>query len=391
MPQSEKSVTRRGFLAQTGKGALLVGVTAASAAAAVASTAEPLAPPDKEPPNLPIPGPPGRKVGFAVVGLGELAVEQILPAFALCQHAVPVALVSGHRDKAAKIADHYGIDPKKIYDYGNYEDLRNDPAVEVIYIVLPNSMHPEFTIRGFAAGKHILCEKPMCVTVDDAEKMIAAGKAANKKLMIAYRLRYEPYNQKAIELMRNGTFGPVQVFTAENLQTTRAPNIRLSTKTGGGPLGDVGVYCINAARYITGEEPVAASGMQFADPKLEQFREVPQTVVCTLRFPSGAIAQCSAGFNSTRSERFRVSGTRGWLQLDPAFGYVGQRLKTSDGDSETELTLPHVNHFAKEMDHFAECVLNDTAPLTPGEEGLRDMRVVEAVKKSIAEGREVTL
>ena len=334
----------------------------------VAFGGQPLAPPDKQPPDLSIPTPPHPRVGFAVVGLGELALEEILPAFAGCEFAAPVALVSGHADKAQKVAAHYGINPKFIYSYDNYDSLKDNPDVQVIYIVLPNSMHAEFTIRGFAAGKHVLCEKPMAVSVDQCQQMIDAGKKADRKLMIAYRLRHEPYNKLMIQMCRNKELGPVRVISAENLQNTKAPNIRLSKATGGGPLGDVGVYCINAARYITGEEPVEVSGQSWTDPNDDRFREVPSSVLFTLKFPSGALAHCAGGFDSARSDRYRVTCANGYLDLDPAFGYVGQRMKVVKKDQadaaksigvketptvECQIILPHENHFSKEMDHFA--------------------------------------
>ena len=387
--------TRRDFLGGVGTNLLLAGVAAA---------AEPLAPPDKQPPNLLIPSPPQKRIGFAIVGLGELALEEILPAFAGCEHAVPVALVSGHSGKAAKVADHYGINPKNIYDYDNYDSIKENREVQVIYIVLPNSMHAEYTIRGFAAGKHVLCEKPMAVTPDECQKMIDAGKKADRKLMIAYRLRHEPYNKLMIELAHKKELGPVRVFSAENLQTTTAPNIRLSKSTGGGPLGDVGIYCINAARYITGEEPIEVSGQSWADPNDERFREVPSHVLFTLRFPSGALAHCAGGFDSARSDRYRVTCEKGYMELDPAFGYRDQRMKIvkketwknaakAVGAKETPMTeTQDCNGSTKITSQtrwttFCECVLNDKQPLTPGEEGLTDLKILMAIQKSIDEGR----
>ncbi len=395
---------RREFLTAAGKTALIAGIGATTFTTAPAAT--PLAPPDRQPPNLPVPEPPSKRVGFAVVGLGVLALEQILPAFALCEKAAPVALVSGHRDKAERVAAHYGISSKNIYSYENYDSLRDNPDVQAIYIVLPNSMHAEFTVRGFAAGKHVLCEKPMAVTPAECQQMIDAGKKAERKLMIAYRLRYEPYNKLVIEMMRKKQLGAARVFSAENLQNTSAPNIRLSRSTGGGPLGDVGIYCLNAARYVTGEEPIEVTGQSWADPNDDRFKEVPSTVMFTLRFPSGALAQCSGGFDSSRSSRFRVTCENGSIDLDPAFDYRGQKLKIIKKDFaadakaagaaeiptvESMVSLQHENHFAREMDHFAECVSKNVEPLTPGEEGLRDQILLAAIQRSIDEKKTIQL
>jgi predicted dehydrogenase len=365
------------------------GVIAAAAMNAVARAAVPLAPPDRQPANLRVPGPPGKKAGYAIVGLGSLALNQILPAFYESQRCAPTALVSGHRDKAEKVAAHYGIDPKNIYNYDNYDSIKDNQSVDAIYIVLPNSMHAEYTIRGLKAGKHVLCEKPMADSVEECQQMIDAGKQANRKLMVAYRLHFEPYNQTMIEMSRKQAYGPVRVITAENLQNTRAPNIRLSKALGGGPLGDVGVYCINAARYITGDDPVEVSAMSWTDPNDERFREVPTTVTALLRFNSGVLAQFTCGFGQASSKRYRVTCTDGYYELESAFGYSGQKLLIRKGNDEDHLTLPAVNHFARQMDHFAECIEKDTQAWTPGEEGLADQRVMAAIERAVAEGRVV--
>ncbi len=387
---SRPDPTRRDILRNASHGLLAAGIGAGPLAAASGAGIV-LAPPDKQPPELPIPQPLGRKLGYAVVGLGELALEEILPAFAVAEHSRPVALVSGHADKAKKVAERYGIAEKAIYNYQNYDSLRDNSEVDVIYIVLPNSMHAEYTIRGFAAGKHVLCEKPMAPTVADCQKMIDAGRTADRKLMIAYRLRYEPFNKKAIELCRSGEFGKLRVIEAENLQQTKAPNIRLSKETAGGAMGDVGIYCLNACRYLTGEEPIEVTAWTYSDPADDRFREVEGSVLFNLRFPSGTLAHCSASFGATQARRFRVFGDKGWIELDPAFSYTGQRLHTGMGADKTELHIEPVNHFAAEMDHFSECVMNKKDALTPGEEGLRDMAIIEKVFESARTRRTVSL
>jgi predicted dehydrogenase len=353
----------------------------------------PLAPPDKQPPDLKVPEPVKRKVGWAVVGLGELALEEVMPAFREAKLSEPVALVSGHPEKARKVAEVYGIDPQNIYDYQNYDRLAENRRVEVVYVILPNSMHAEYTARGLKAGKHVLCEKPMAVTVAESERMIAVAREARRKLMIAYRLHYEPYNQKVMELSRQKAYGELKTFSSSNTQDVKAPNIRLSKALGGGPVGDVGVYCINTARYVINEEPVEVTAYEHRPADDPRFREVPETVVFTLRYPSGVIAHCECGFGHARSERYRVVGSKGYVEMDPAFGYRGQRLflmeqgEGQGGGRKSELKLEPVNQFAAEMDHFSECVLNDTEPRTPGELGLADMRIVEAVHEAARTGR----
>lgn len=356
----------------------------------------PLAPPDKQPPNLKVPEPVKRKIGYAVVGLGQLALEEVMPAFREAKLSEPVALVSGHPDKARKVAEVYGIDPKSIYNYQNYESLKENNRVDVIYIILPNSMHAEYTMRGFKAGKHVLCEKPMAVTVKESEQMIAAAKQANKKLMIAYRLHYEPYNRKVAELCSQQAIGKIKTFSASNCQDVKAPNIRLSQQTGGGPVGDVGVYCINAARYVTNEEPVEVTAFAQQPKDNPRFREVPESVIFTLRYPSGVLAHCECSFGTSRSERYRVVGAKGFIEMDPAFGYTGQRLflaqsNEEQGTQKSELKLEPVNQFASEMDYFSDCLLSGKEVRTPGEMGLADMRIVVAIHEAVRSGKAVRI
>jgi predicted dehydrogenase len=202
MADSRKSdITRRGFLVKAGQG---LAVTQALGALGTSASAQP------------VPEPPGRKMGWAIVGLGSLAINQILPAFAKCEKSRVVALVSGHPEKARKLAARYGVDPKRIYDYQSYDSLKNNPEVDVIYIVLPNGMHAEYTVRGHQAGKHVLCEKPMANTPADCEQMIEAARKAGRKLMVAYRCRYEPFNQEMIRMAREQELGPVKVILADH-------------------------------------------------------------------------------------------------------------------------------------------------------------------------------
>lgn len=366
----------------------------AAAAAFLASTTmnradTPLAPPEKQPPHVKVPEPPARRVGWAIVGLGQLALEEVMPAFAQCRLARPVALVSGHPDKAKKVAGVYDINPDNIYDYKSYDKLADNPAVDVIYIILPNSMHAEYTVRGVQAGKHVLCEKPMAASVKEAEEMIAAADKAKRQLMIAYRLRYEPFNMKAIDLCRKGDLGKLKLLTACNGQDVPAPNIRLSKALAGGPLSDVGIYCINAFRYLTGEEPIEVTGMSHQPKDDPRFREVPESVAFTLRFPSGAIASGDCSFGIAESRRFRVQGSDSILDLEDAFGYRGQRMFLRKKKEHSEFKLEPVNHFAAEMDDFSECILSGKATRTPGAEGLADMRVMAAITEAIESGHAV--
>ena len=368
--------TRRDFLHTAGLGLV---------AAAVANAA-PLAPPDKQPPDLKMPEVDKTKLGYAIVGLGELALEEILPAFKVAKRCKPVALVSGHPEKAKAVAEAYAIHSKNIYSYENYDKLADNPAVDIIYIVLPNHMHADFTVRGLKAGKHVLCEKPMATSVEECRNMIAASKAANKKLMIAYRLHYEPFNQTAMKFGQGKVFGPVRHIEAMNFQNTKAPNIRLTEATAGGPLGDTGVYCINAARYLTGEEPVEVTAFARKPQDDPRFAEVPAGLGWQVRFPSGALATCSTGFDGEELRYFRVACEKGWFGMDAAFSYKGQKLLSQSNKQTVEYKIDPVDHFAAEMDDFAQRITKNEESPTPGEEGLKDLLVIGAINRSIEAG-----
>jgi predicted dehydrogenase len=237
----------------------------------------------------------------------------------------------------------------------------------------------------------------MAASVDEGERMIAAAKEAQRRLMIAYRLHFEPFNRKVMELCTQKEFGAIKSFESSNCQNVEAPNIRLSGKLGGGPLGDVGVYSINAARYCIGEEPIEATAFAHQPVDDPRFREVPESVSFLLRYPSGVLAHCTCSFGTSESRRLRVHCADGFIDLDPAFSYRGQRLHTKRGETakknveKKEWPLEAVNHFTAEMDYFSGCVLENTAPRTPGEMGLADMRIIAAIEEAARSGRAVKI
>ena len=351
-------------------------------------------PPEKAPgPFLP----PNRRVGFAIVGLGRLSLDQILPGFAKSEYCKPVALVSGDRAKALKIAAQYGIAESNITDYAGYEKLRDMPGVDVIYIVLPNGMHREFVVRGAKTGKHILCEKPMANSAAECEEMIAACRQANIKLMIAYRQQYEPMNRALEKAVRDGKLGKLRSVVASNSQNQGDPTQwRLNKKlAGGGCMPDVGIYCLNAARFLSGEEPeeVFATVVQPKDDP--RFREVEARCEVIAKFPSGLTANFTSSYDIHRSAFLRLEGSEAFGEMDPAFGYHGGKLRFSKLENGKEVervpSIEDKDQFALEMDHMATCVLNNQQPHTPGEEGLQDQRIVEAIYKSAATGKSVKL
>jgi len=374
--QGKPELTRRRFLERAGQG-----LAAASALGSMATRAF----------GQQVPEPPGRKVGWAVVGLGSLAINQILPAFAKCEKSKVVALVSGHPDKAAKLAARYGVSPKAIYNYQNYDTLKDNPEVDVIYVVLPNSMHAEYTIRGHQAGKHVLSEKPMANTPGDCQAMIDAARKAGKKLMVAYRCRYEPFNKEMIRMAREQELGPVKVIVADHGFNIGNPTQwRLKREfAGGGSLMDIGIYSLQAARYVTGEEPVEINAVTYTTPGDERFKEVEETINFQLRFPSGVLANCTSSYGYAGQNKYRVIATKGWFELEPATSYTGLRMKVRRNNATEDRDLPQRDHFALEMDHLSECAMEGKEPLTPGEEGLRDVKLMMAIYEAARTGRTV--
>jgi predicted dehydrogenase len=260
-------------------------------------------------------------------------------------------------------------------------------------------MHAEYAIRAARAGKHVLCEKPMANTVEECRRMIAECRAAGRKLMVAYRVRYEPYNQAAIALARSGELGPIKVIADDHgFPIAGEPRQWRLTRAlgGGGALMDIGVYGVQAARYLTGEEPIEARATMWStdDPR---FREVEETVAYQLTFPSGVVASCTASYGYAHQNRYRVVCADGWFELEPATSYRGLRMFVRRGGTPSvtaaieERRFAEVDHFVREMEHFAECVTEGKEPLTPGEEGLHDIAVIEKIYEAAETGGPVPI
>ncbi len=331
-----------------------------------------------------------RKIGYCVIGLGRIA-EHFMPAARNSSTSQIVAVVSGHRDKAERIAANYGIPSSSIYNYENMDAIRDNKAIDAVYVALPNGMHAEYTIRSAKAGKHVLCEKPMCTSVADAQAMIDACRAANVKLMIAYRCHYEPSNLEAIKLIRDGALGQVQAIESTFGFNIRPGEWRLNKKlAGGGPLMDVGIYSLNACRYLTGEEPTGISAYQSTIDHDGRFDQVEENVSWTMKFPSGILASCNTTYGANMDGFYRVHGAKGWLELSPAFSYEGLHLKAEYGGGKgappTYLDEPNPDRdpiqFQREADHFSQCIVQNRTPRTPGEEGLRDMQCIQTIYRS---------
>lgn len=346
-----------------------------------------------------VPGPPGEgSVGFAVVGLGGYAIGQVLPALARAERCHVAAVVSGNPEKAARVAAAYGVPEDAVYDYDSFDQIAGDDRIEAVYIVLPSGLHADWTEKAFAAGKHVLCEKPMALSVADCERMIAASEAAGRKLMIAYRCHFEPYNLRAMELMRQGAVGKVR--SIETLQqyrmgpTSPSENWRVvRALAGGGPLEDYGIYGLQSALYLSGEMPATIRAVTERPQGDPRFAEIFASVRTEMTFPSGATARLFTSYDTNPPRNVaHVVGEAGELLMDPATGYGGHRMTLVRGGSREALTPgdPGVQ-FHRQCDHFAEAIRDGVDIRAPGEMGLRDIRLVEAIYRSAATGETVTL
>ncbi len=339
---------------------------------------------------------PDRKLGYAIVGLGYYGLQTIMPQFVNCEHSRVTALVSGDRTKALATAAKYGVPERSIYTYADFDRVRDNPDVDIVYVCLPNSMHAEYTIRAAKAGKHVMCEKPMAISVAECEAMIRACKTAGKKLMIGYRCHFEPFNLEAMRLAKSGAAGKIRYVRSEHGFVQGDPNKwRLKRAlSGGGSLMDMGIYSLQAARYMTGEEPIAVTARESTDRRDPRFREVEDMIEWTLEFPSGAIAGCQSMYSANQNH-ILLMGDKGRIELEPATRYDGNKMWTGRDGRETAITSPPPGpgktQFAGQLDHLAECILDGREPIVSGEEGLRDMRIVEAIYRSVREGRTVKL
>jgi predicted dehydrogenase len=332
-----------------------------------------------------------RKVGYCVIGLGTIA-DHFMRGVQTSSNSKITGLVSGHRDKAERIAAQYGVPKSSIYSYEDMDRFRDNKTIDAVYVALPNSMHAEYTIRSAKAGKHVLCEKPMSTTVSEAEAMIAACKAAQVKLMIAYRLHYEPLNLKAVKLIRDGALGKVQTINGAFGFNANPTAWRLNKAlAGGGSLFDVGIYVLNASRYLTGEEPVKFTAVTSTIDQDGRFSTMEENISWTTKFPSGIVATGSSTYGAQMPGYFKVFASKGWLEMGPAYNYDGLKLRasfSSGGKGSPNIEIDDANpendpvQFTREADHFSECVLKNQTPRSPGEEGLRDMEYIEKIYAS---------
>lgn len=326
------------------------------------------------------------KLGIALVGLGYYSTNLLAPALKETEHCYLAGIVTGTPSKINEWQSKYSIADKNIYNYQNFDSIKDNPDIDIVYVVLPNSMHAEFVIRAAAAGKHVICEKPMAMNVKECDEMIAACKKAGKMLSIGYRLHFDPYH---LEMMRLGTkkvYGEIKKMKAGfGILPDDPDQWRLKKAfAGGGPLVDVGVYCIQGFCYTTGMDPIAVTAKEGAKTNLAKFKDVEQSLTWQMEMPNGIICEGETSY-ADDINYLKADAEKGSFELTSAFNYDDQAGNTSEG----KMKFAHVNQQAKQMDDFALAIKHDRPTPVPGEMGRRDVRIVEAIYEAMKTGKRV--
>jgi glucose-fructose oxidoreductase len=325
-----------------------------------------------------------KKLGVALVGLGSYSEYQLAPSLLDTNHCYLAGIVTGTPEKEVAWAKKYNLPKTHIYNYKNFDSIANNEDIDIIYVVLPNSMHAEFCIRAARAGKHVICEKPMAMNVEECDAIIKACKNAGVKLSVGYRLHSEPYTQEMKKIVKEAYYGDVKYVSAEaGYFSNSHPNQWRLNKalSGGGALMNMGVYAIQSAIYGSGQNPISVSAQEYST-RPEYFKDTDETITAQFEFPNGATGSIFTSHN-VNSNRAYTSFEKGWVELSPANSYGPLSGRTSDGKI---LSFPHERQQKLQMDDFAKHIMYNTPNLVPGEMGKRDMIIVEAIYQSIKEG-----
>ena len=331
-----------------------------------------------------------RKIRYAVVGLGHIAQVAVLPAFEHArENSELVALVTDDPTKAKQLSKKYCVE--SVHSYKDYAHLVNSGEIDAVYIALPNSMHRDYSVEASNAGVHVLCEKPMATDEAQCQEMIRAAQSNQTKLMVAYRLHFDKANLHAVELVRSGKLGHPRIFNSTFSMQVRPNNIRLDKDLGGGPLWDIGIYCINAARYLFRCEPeeVFAFATSSGD---RRFREVEETVSAVLRFPDACLASFVCSFGAGDVSAYELVGTKGSLRADPAYEYAESlKLKITINEKTQERSFGKSDQFGPELVYFSNCILKNQEPEPSGQEGLADVRIICGLYESLRKKQPIRL
>ena len=329
-----------------------------------------------------------RKLGIALVGLGKYSEQQLGPALTETSYCRLAGVVSGSNEKREKWRHQYNLPEKNLYSYDAFDQIRANSDIDIIYVVLPNSMHADYVVKAARAGKHVICEKPMATTVEDCQRMIDACRDAGVKLSIGYRLHFDPFNQEMMRLGQKQVYGAVKnIVTEHGMEVGTRYQWRLDSKlAGGGPLMDVGIYCVQAAIYTIGKLPLSVSAKLLPVIDKRKFDEVEEAIEWEMEFPGGVKAVCHSSY-SKKADRLKAEATNGWFEIQPAHAYNGLKGKTCEG----MMTIESVNQQAAQMDDFALCVQNNSESRVRGEMGLRDVKILLAIYESARTKKRVEL
>jgi predicted dehydrogenase len=330
-----------------------------------------------------------RKLGFALVGLGGLSTGQLAPALQKTKYCRLAAIVTGTPSKIPTWKDRYKIADKNVYNYDTMEQMADNPDIDVVYVVTPNALHAEHTLKAAKAGKHVLCEKPMEVTTEKCQQMIDAVKKAGRMLAIGYRCQFDPNHLECRRLATEKVFGELKTIEAGFCRPITATEWRVKKAlAGGGPLMDVGIYALQSCRFTSGREPVEVKATFGPVTEPDKFKEVEQSVEWEMTFPGGLKTKCQTNYERPGENAFTATAERGTFGLNPAYNYNFARGTRSDGQA---INLPGINQFAAEMDDFAQCITNNKPSKVSGEEGLRDVKIMMAIYESARTGKPVKL
>lgn len=330
-----------------------------------------------------------RKLGFALVGLGGLSTGQLAPALQKTQYCRLAGIVTGTPAKIPVWKARYNIPDKNVYNYDTMEQMADNPDIDVVYVVTPNSVHRDPTLKAAKANKHVLCEKPMEVSSARCQEMIDAVKKSGRMLAIAYRCQFDPHHLECRRLAAEKVFGDLKTIDGGFSRPSSATEWRVKKAlAGGGPLVDVGIYVLQTQRFVSGREPleVTAKFGPVTDPV--KFAEVEESVEWEMTFPGGLKTKGRTNYDRGDANNFLVTAEKGTFGLNPAYGYGGTRGTRSDGQA---ISFPGVNQFALEMDDFAQCIMQKKPSKVSGEEGLRDLKIMEAIYQSARTGQPVKL
>ncbi len=328
-----------------------------------------------------------KKLGIALVGLGYYATEQLAPALLSTEHCYLSGIVTGTDNKTSSWKENYNIPDQHIYSYDNFDDIKYNADIDIVYITLPNHLHAEYTIKAFEAGKHVICEKPMAITVSDCDKMIAASKKAGRHLSIGYRLQFDPYHLEIMRLGTGGIHGKIDAMKRGFGFIATPDQWRLKREyAGGGPLMDLGIYAIQGMCYMSGMEPIAVTAKEGNKTDLERFKEVEESISWQFEFANGVYG---TGFSSYNEEInfLRAETAAGIIELSPAFNYSDLAGSSPSG----KIHFPKVNQQALQMDAIALCIKKGIRSIVPGEMGKRDVHYLQAIYRAMETGERIVL